>query len=320
MGENGYIFYSGGTGPQEEIFISKEEYDKIPLMREIVYKLHYVEEMFLMLTNSLLDFNQTLFRLASEYFASRRLKNHVSSMSRVAINQAALNYLSTLNMYLEYLYPHKDKPGDFKVDVALRDDARIGAAQGLRNFIQHSRCFPLTLKYPQALCGDGISLSSLVVLIELDSMNIENDSRIGKGTREKLLKLRANGEKADAYEILNSSYEAVREIHKSVRESELYASDGGAAIKFLRNYISNYVEKNVFYVRCANDRDKLGCCGTIPYGGDRHIEFIDYMSKTYRCDKTTTKNYITNAPEAFVTRIAKRDFTACLAERNSRGS
>ncbi len=316
MDEDGYIFYSGGVDPKEEIFISKRDYDKIPQMRDIVYKLYHVEEIFLMLTNCLLDFNQTLFRLASQYFASRRLKNHDYSMSRVAINQAALNYLSTFNMYLEHLHPHKKKDGDFKIQHELCDDERILAAEGLRNFIQHAQCFPLTLKYPQTLCGDSVSLSSLVVLIELDSMNIENDSRIQEGTREKLIGLRTKYEKADVYEILNASYEAAREIHKTVRESEFYARQGMSAIKFLRNYIANYVEKKVFYVRYANDPDRLGCCGTIPYGGDRHIEFIDYMFRTYRCDKSTMKNYITNAPDAFVTRIAKRDLTAYLRGDN----
>lgn len=305
----GYVFYSSSDSPnREELFVSAEEYKRIPMAKKNVFRLCHVEELFLMLTNALVDFNGALFRQASKYMVGGNCDNLESSMNRVEVNQKAANYLTALEMYLEFVNPtNDDAERYFDINFSLCDDARIGDAKSIRNYMQHVGCAPLTMGYSGWLCGDSISLTAMRSEIELDGIDLE-DGRLHKGTVKALADMRElKGKNLDSYELLNRAYDAVVVVHGAVRTSGFYRKVFQDEMMFLKRFIDAHESRRLFYVRKADDPDRDGCIGTIPYFGARQIEFVEYMCKTYSCASKRTSGYFTNAPTVFVNRVTKWD-------------
>lgn len=305
----GYVFYSSSDAPnRNELFVSTEEYDRIPVSKKNLFRLCHVEELFLMLTNALVDFNGALFRQGSKYMVGGSCDNLESSMNRVEVNQKAANYLTALEMYLEFVRPtNDDAERYFEINFSLCDDERILDAKCIRNYMQHVGCAPLTMGYSEWLCGDAIALTAMRSEIELDGIDLE-DGRLHKGTVNALSDMRKlKGKNLDSYELLNRAYDAIKIVHCAVRASCFYRKVFQDDMMFLKRFIDAHRSKRLFLVRRADDPDRDGCIGSIPFFGDRQVEFVEYMNKAYSCAPERTSGYFTNAPTAFVNRVTKWD-------------
>lgn len=304
MRNESYIFYKERDGKElASVEISAAEFDRIkPAVRK-VDEVFRVEELYHMLVTSLLAFNDLIVREADR----SRFAEHGSrefGFFRIECNRLAAGFLTVLNMYSEYVSPPQEK-SKFGIGKRLFEKESLKFCKGLRNYIQHVGCFPLTGTWSAVGLACDDSLRSVHVTIPTAQL-LENPDNIQPGTLAILKKMTTMYESIDVPEMFLAVLSFVDEIQTRVRASSFYKDVMSNDVVFLQTLDTQLVKAGYFVYRYGTD--SVGeCRGTVPYMAQKQIDMITVFRERYSCRHNKVKEHLVLIPHEIVQRLADAD-------------
>lgn len=131
-----YVFYKEHDGKVIATeTVSEEDFNRVDEAAQYVMRIYRVEEIFHMIMSALLDFNRLIFQRADQ---GRIAEDDVldNELFRIRINQCAATFLTSLDMYQEYLHSNGGQ-SPFSISADKFRDDRFGVCKAVRNYIQH---------------------------------------------------------------------------------------------------------------------------------------------------------------------------------------
>ena len=285
--------------------VSEEDFNRIDEAAQYVMRVYRVEEIFHMIMSALLEFNSEVFKKAD---LMRIAEDDAveTEMFRFRINQCAATFLTSIDMYHEYLQPDNGtKP--FSISTDKFEDSRFKACKAIRNYIQHVSTMGVNIRWDPCACACGEKLSSLSVSANTIEMK-RHMYKLHTKSAETLSALIGGKDELNVYGIFNDVVDLLFDIHNEVRASKEYTVEYKSSAQFLSK-LYNRLTARGFYSYHFDGDDELECRGPTPYFYDRKLKAIDYWQRRYRYDNKFNKGsfYATTAPQNMVNRIAEAD-------------
>ena len=301
-----YVFYKEHDGKVIATeTVSEEDFNRVDEAAQYVMRIYRVEEIFHMIMSALLEFNSLIFQRADQ---GRIVEDDVldNELFRIRINQCAATFLTSLDMYQEYLSPNKATP-PFSISVDKFSDDRFGVCKAVRNYIQHVSTVGINISWGENACACGEKICSFSVSADAEEMK-KNKDKLWESTWKSLSKYIDGKSELNLFEMFNSVVDVLFAIHKEVRASVEYAMQYQNSAQFLSKMHDRLLGRGFFWYRFDGD-DELECRGQIPYFYDRQRKAIDYLQRCYRCNDNFSKGsfYATTAPRSVVNRMAEAD-------------
>lgn len=302
--DESYIFYKERDGKElASVEISSAEFNRIkPAVRK-VDEVFRVEELYHMLVTSLLAFDDLIVREADR----SRFAEHGSrefGFFRIECNRLAAGFLTVLNMYSEYVSPPQEK-SKFGIGKRLFEKESFKFCKGLRNYIQHVGCFPLTGTWSAIGMACDDSLRSVHVTIPTAQL-LENPENIQPDTLAILKKMAVKYESIDVAEMFVAVIGFVDEIQTRVRASNYYKDVMSTDVAFLQSLDTQLVKAGYFVYRYG--ADPVGeCRGTVPYMAQKQIDMITVFRERYSCRHKKVKEHLALIPHDVEHRLADAD-------------
>ena len=303
-----YVFYKEHEGKVIATeTVPEEDIKRVAVAAQDVMRVYRVEEIFHMIMSALLEFNSEVFKRAD---LGRIAQDNVveTEMLRIRINQCAAMFLTSLDMYHEYLQPSKDKISPpFSISADKFKDSRFEVCKAVRNYIQHVSTIGINISWGGDTCACGEKLCSFSVSADTIEMKRHID-KLHKGSSASLNKFVDGKEELNLYEMFNGVVDVLFDIQKEVRASNEYAIEYKNSSDFLSELQGRLLERDLWRYRFETDNE-LECRGTIPYFYDRQRAAIEHLQKRYRCTACSSKNrfYATTAPQGMIDRMAEAD-------------
>ena len=301
-----YVFYKESDGKVVATeTVPEEDIKRVAVAAQDVIRVYRVEEIFHMIMSALLEFNSEVFKRAD---LGRVAADNVveTELLRIRINQCAATFLTSLDMYREYLKPSKEEiPPPFSISVDKFKDSRFVVCKAVRNYIQHVSTVGVNISWGGSSCACGENLCSFSVSADA----LEMGRNIGKMREpsQKSLNMFIEGKtEINLYEIFNSVVDVLFDIQKDVRASKEYAVEYNDSAMFLEQLHVRLREKGLFWYRYEGD-DEVVCRGEMPYLYERQREMISFLNQRYRGRQSVNKYYATTAPQEMIHRMAEAD-------------
>lgn len=301
-----YVFYKEHDGKviATEI-VSEEDFNRVDEAAQYVMRTYRVEEIFHMIMSALLEFNSLIFQRADQ---GRIAEDDVldNELFRIRINQCAATFLTSLDMYQEYLQPSKAM-SPFSLPTNVFSDDRFEVCKALRNYIQHVSTVGINISWGGSVCACGEKIYSFSVSADAEEMK-KNKDKLWESTWKSLSKYIDGKSEINLFEIFNGVVDVLFAIQKEVRASTEYAVEYQNHAQFLSKMYARLIERDFWLYRLEGDNECV-CRGHAPYFYDRQLKAIDYLRRRYRCDGNSSINrfYATTAPQNMVNRMAEAD-------------
>ncbi|MBR6734636.1 MAG: hypothetical protein IKL96_09595 [Kiritimatiellae bacterium] len=301
-----YVFYKENDGKVIATeTVSEEDFNRVDVAAQYVMRIYRVEEIFHMIMSALLEFNRLIFQRADQ---GRIAEDDIldNELFRIRINQCAATFLTSLDMYQEYLHPTGGlSPFSISVDK-FRDD-RFEVCKAVRNYIQHISTVGINISWGGSACACGEKMCSFSVSADADEMK-KNKDKLRKTTWKSLSKYIDGKSELNLFEIFNGVVDVLSAIQKEVRASTEYAIEYQNHAQFLSKMYARLIARDFWLYRLEGDSE-YECKGHTPYFYDRQLKAIDYLRRRYRCEGNSIVNgfYATTAPQNMVNRMAKAD-------------
>ena len=301
-----YVFYKEKDGKVIATeTVSEEDFNRVDEAAQYVTRIYRVEEIFHMIMSALLEFNSLVFQRADQ---GRIAEDDVldNELFRIRINQCAATFLTSLDMYQEYLHPTEATP-PFSISVDKFNDDRFEVCKAVRNYIQHVSTVGINISWGGNTCACGEKMCSFSVSADADEMQ-KNKDKLRKSTWKSLSKYIDGKSELNLFEIFNGVVDVLFAIQKEVRASTEYAVEYQKSAQFLSEMQSKLLEQGFWLYRFEGD-DELECRGTIPYFYDRQRKGIEYLRQRYRVGGNSSINrfYATTAPQKMIDRMTEAD-------------
>ena len=301
-----YVFYKEKDGKVIATeTVSEDDLNRVDEAAQYVMRIYRVEEIFHMIMSSLLEFNCLIFQRADQ---GRIAEDDVldNELFRVRINQCAATFLTSLEMYQDYLHPQRG-PSPFSIPTDKFSDDRFEVCKAVRNYIQHISTVGINISWGGSACACGEKMCSFSVSADADEMK-KNKDKLQNSTRKSLSKFIDGKSELNLFEMFNSVVDVLFAIHKEVRASVEYAMQYQNSAQFLSKMHDRLLGRGFIWYRLDGD-DELECMGQVPYLYDRQLKAIDYLQRRYRCNGKSSKGsfYATTAPQNMVNRMAEAD-------------
>jgi len=301
-----YVFYKEHDGKVIATeTVPEEDIKRVAVAAQDVMRVYRVEEIFHMIMSALLEFNSEVFKRAD---LGRIADDNVveTELLRIRINRCAAAFLTSLDMYREYLKPSKKEiPPPFSISVDKFKDSRFMVCKAVRNYIQHVSTVGVNISWGGCLCACGEKLCSFSVSADASEMR-RNIDKLNDHSREILNEFIEGKTEINLYEMFNSVVDVLSDIQKDVRASTEYAVQYKNNAMFLEQLHERLREKGFLWYRYEGD-DEVACRGEAPYLYERQREMISFLSRRYRGGQTVNKYYATTAPQEMVHRMAEAD-------------
>jgi len=302
-------FFLNPVNPCENIYeMSEEEFSRITIANKKIFEVYRFEELFAIIIKNFLDFNKVILFYADK----ARLQMFYTQdyfQKRIDVNRAALNFLSTLNMYHDFIKNYIKNP---EINDLFNNDASIQRCLVMRHYIQHVESFPIdtTLSYVN---GDiDVMLTSIRFNITPSNLKIEQWER---STQNKYHKFFSANENIDLYDIINQGMDAIQNLQCEVRKTILYTEEYRQQKKFLLEVESKLTPSDISstsqYRYYENDKEGVKSC----FLATNTIEFIDKNTSRYACEHSFANQFITTAPEEFVRKCSNKIFVPEMNQR-----
>lgn len=301
-----YVFYKehGGKVIATET-VSEEDFNRVDEAAQYVMRIYRVEEIFHMIMSALLDFNRLIFQRADQ---GRIAEDDVldNELFRIRINQCAATFLTSLDMYQEYLHSSGGQ-SPFSISADKFRDDRFEVCKAVRNYIQHISTVGINISWGGSVCACGEKICSFSVSADAEEMK-KNKDKLRKSTWKSLSKYIDGKSEINLFEIFNGVVDVLFAIQKEVRASTEYAVEYQNHAQFLSKMHDRLLGRGFFWYRFDGDNE-LECRGQIPYFYDRQLKAIDYLQRRYRCNDKSSKGsfYATTAPQNMINRMAEAD-------------
>ena len=301
-----YVFYKEKDGKVIATeTVSEDDLNRVDEAAQYVMRIYRVEEIFHMIMSSLLEFNRLIFQRADQ---GRIAKDDVldNELFRIRINQCAATFLTSLDMYQEYLHPN-GVPSPFSISTDKFSDNRFEVCKAVRNYIQHISTVGINIRWGGSACACGEKMCSFSVSADADEMK-KNKGKLRKSTWKSLSKYIDGKSELNLFEIFNGVVDVLFAIQKEVRASTEYAVKYQNHAQFLSKMYAKLIARDFWLFRLEGDNE-CECRGHTPYFYDRQLKAIDYLRRRYRCDGNCSANgfYATTAPQNMVNRMAEAD-------------
>lgn len=301
-----YVFFKEeGDGNIVTEIVPEDDIKRVAVAARDVKRVYRVEQIFHMIMSALMEFNTQVFQQTDlqRFAVDSELEYELLT---IRINQCAASFLTSLDMYHEYLQPEKDRP-PFSIAPDKFDDERFAVCKALRNYIQHVSTIDLstTESANACACDEGLCSFSASASVSAISQNIE---KLRPGTQAVLKKYLDGKTDLNLFEMFNGVTDVLFAIQKEVRQSTEYADDFEKSSKFLAEMHSKLIERGFWRYQ------SVGAGGhpsweRAPYFYHRQREAIDYLRRRYRVNghPETVRIYTIIAPKNTIDRIAEAD-------------
>lgn len=301
-----YVFYKEKEGKVIATeTVSEEDFNRVDEAAQYVMRTYRVEEIFHMIMSALLEFNSLIFQRADQ---GRIAEDDVldNELFRIRINQCAATFLTSLDMYQEYLSPN-EATRPFSISADKFNDDRFGVCKAVRNYIQHVSTVGINISWGENACACGEKMCSFSVSADADEMK-KNRGKLRKSTWKSLSKYIDGKSELNLFEIFNGVVDVLFAIQKEVRASTEYAVEYQNRAQFLSKMYAKLIARDFWFYRLEDDNE-CECRGLTPYFYDRQLKAINYLRRRYRCDGNSSINrfYATTAPQNMVDRMAEAD-------------
>lgn len=290
------------------IDMPREDYARILASVRRVRAVAHIESLYHLLVTSIVEFNEILSKEADRSRFAHRNENEVS-LYRLEGNRRAAGFLTTLDMYKEFVCPAKGK-SMFGVERSRFESDDFRFCNGLRNYLQHIGCFPLTIRWSSEKLACSEVLRSVHDLIPMDEIDVDNVSLWPK-TKSVLKELRDKQGEIDVSQIFSEAMDVVSEIHCGIRNTEFYQRTLSEDRIFLEKIEHDFCRKGYFFYRYKGDSVEM-CRGHMPYLVERQIELIDYFRNTYSASNKVANTYLVALPPSVTKRLSIAD--ECVAQ------
>lgn len=287
-------FFLNPTDPSENIYeMSDDEFSKIAIANEKIFEVYRFEELFTIIINNFFEFNKVILFYADK----ARLQMCYTKdyfQKRIDINRAALNFLSTLSMYHDFI---KNYIKISEINDLFNNDVDIQRCLVMRHYIQHVESFPINTMQSYINGDINVMLSSVRFSITPSNLKIEQWE---KSTRNKYYKFFTPDENIDLYDIINQGMVAIYNLQSEVRKAILYTEEYNKQKKFLlaveRKLTPSDLLSTNLHLYHKNDGDDVKEC----FLATSAIDFIDENVLRYACDHSFANQFITTAPNEFI--------------------
>ena len=309
-----YIFYKEQDGKvvATEI-VPEEDIKRVADAAQDVRRVYRVEEIFHMIMSALLEFNSEIFQAAD---LSRIAVDNVveNELLRIRINQCVATFLTTLDLYHEYMYLDKGHLR-FSISADKFNDNRFTICKAVRNYIQHIATIGINIKWGGSLCACGEKLCSFSVSADASEIR-RNMDKLHEPSRNALNEFIERKTEINLYEIFNGVVDVLFDIQKDVRASKEYAVEYKDSAMFLEELHERLRAKGLFWYRYEGD-DEAVCRGETPYFYERQREMISFLSQRYIGRQTVDKYYAATAPLEMIHRMAEADRIVATYVKNN---
>lgn len=306
MKHSSYVFFKERDGKDVDRKVMKAfDFERIEGDIDLVSSVSRCEELYHMIVTALLEFNVLpIKRVELCRYADFDELN--SDLYRIECNRCAASFLTILKMYREYVSPEeKGARSLFGVSKRLFEKKEFRFCNGLRNFIQHVDCFPITLSNDGRYLACREMLRTSHVTIPVENL-LKKCFRATKGTRADLELLASEMKEVDLSQIFQMVMDLVDEVHRVVRSSSRASDEFESAKIRLKSIEAEYLAKGFWMYRYDGD-DKYQCRGTMPYLASRQLRRVAYFRKIYKCKGGNAKVYTTSLPSDLIKRLAVAD-------------
>ena len=259
------------TVPEDDIM-------RVAVAARDVKRVYRVEQIFHMIMSALMEFNTQVFQQTDlRRFA---IDNELEyELLTIRINQCAASFLTSLDMYHEYLQPEKDRP-PFSIEPDRFSDERFAVCKALRNYIQHASTIDLSTTESANACACGEGLCSFSASASVSAI-FQNIHKLRPKTQAVLKKYLDGKTHLNLFEMFNGVADVLFAIQKDVRKSSEYADDYERSTQFLAEMHSKLIERGFWRYQ------SVGAGGhpsweRSPYFYHRQREAIDYLRHRYR--------------------------------------
>ena len=299
-----YVFYKEHDGKVITTeTVPEEDINRVAVAAQDVTRVYRVEEIFHMIMSALLEFNSEIFQRAD--LGRIAVDNVVENeLLRIRINQCAATFLTSLDMYHEYLQPDKAPP-PFSISADKFKDNRFVVCKAVRNYIQHVSTIGINIRWGGSLCACGEKLCSFSVSADAAEMR-RNIGKMRASSRKSLNDFIDGKMEINLYEIFNGVVDVLFDIQKDVRASKEYAVEYKNSSLFLEQLRGRLTQQGFIWYRYEGDGENE-CRGRVPYFYERQREMISFLSQRYIGRQTVNKYYATTAPQEMIHRMAEAD-------------
>ena len=297
------------VNPCEKIYeMPEDEFLKIAIANKKIFEVYRFEELFAILIDNFFEFNRTVLTYADK----ARVQMFYTQdyfQKRIDINRAALNFLSTLNIYHDFIKNYTKNSG---INDLFNNDVSIQRCLVMRHYIQHVESFPIntTLSYVN---GDtDVMLTSIRFNISPSNLKVEQWE---KSTQNKYHKFFSTDENIDLYDIINQGMVAIQNLQCKVRETLLYTEEYQQQKNFLLAVERKLTPPDLSYTNnhryYENDIGEVENC----FLATSTIAFIDKNTSRYTCEHSFANQFITTAPDEFVKKCSNKIFVPEMNQR-----
>lgn len=298
------VFYNAdnGKGGATEI-VSEEDFNRVAKAAQDVMRVYRVEEILHMVIIALQEFNSKIFEKADQGRIGL-VGVFENELLRVHINQCAATFLTSLEMYQEYVQP-KDGTPPFSISDNKFTDDRFEVCKAVRNYIQHVSTVGINISWNEYVCASSEKLCSFSVSADAEEMK-RNKDKLHKNSWSKLEKYIDGKAGLNLYQIFNDVVDVLFDMQRVIRASKEYAVEYESSARFLSEMQSKLLGKGLWLYRFEDDDE---CRGTIPYLYDQERIAIDYFRKLYKCEKSARIGnfFATTAPQDMMERMVEAD-------------
>ncbi len=299
-----YVFYKEHDGKVIATeTVPEEDIKRVAVAAQDVMRVYRVEEIFHMIMSALLEFNSEVFKRAD---LGRIAEDNVveTEMLRIRINQCAAMFLTSIDMYYDYLKP-VEVPPPFSIPLDKFKDSRFAVCKAVRNYIQHISTVGVNISWGGSLCACGEKLCSFSVSADAAEMK-RNLGKMRKSSRKSLNEFIDGKTEINLYEIFNSVVDVLFDIQKDVRSSTEYVIEYKNSALFLAQLHERLIQQGFFWYRYEGDGENE-CRGQVPYLYERQREMVSFLNRRYPGTQTTDRFYATTAPQEMINRMSEAD-------------
>ena len=310
-----YIFFKERNGKDvDRKTMSPPDFAQISKDVDLVLTVSRSEELYHMLVSALLEFDALpMKRVESCRYADYDELN--SDLYRIDCNRCAANFLTVLKMYREFVSPEeKGVRSPFGVGKGLFEKKEFRFCNGLRNYIQHIDCFPITLSNGSQYLACKEELRTAHVIVPSEEL-LRNSARAKDGTKSDIELLAREMKSVDLSQVFQMVMDFIDDIHQRVRKSSLASKEFESAEKRLSAVELEYLGAGFWMYRYDGD-DECQCRGTMPYLASKQLGRVAYFRKTYKCKGGNAKVYTTSMSSDLIKRLSTADKDVAEYVRN----
>lgn len=280
---------------------SEEELSQLKSANQKIILIYHFEEIFVMLTNSLREFNEAVFSFAD------RCRYTTSSGSDIfdktlLINQKVINFCTIFQLYCDTIpksfcqHWGYDK-GKKYADNLLRESrssTQFVRCNAIRDYLQHAGTLPLEATTSSNLYCPT-STQSVAIYFRVDPSIVVIERRNRK--QQELLKSAFGTEnKIDISNILAEAFDIIQNVHMTLRT--MFDPDFKEAEQVIANIMKKLEGHFPWCIKC-DAQNKFIKDIPPPYIAEPNMRKIRYWRQMYPCNMTIANTFVTSSSPEF---------------------